>query len=137
MPLERLLAAAGGDERRALLQLGDERLHAGASPLEGLVPLDLRRQESHASTSVPRKTGLLGPCDCCPAVQDVTVGGHEERIEVLRGLRDMDLDSEEFGEAMAVLAEVLTELDARAADRQVERLRGQLRLVPLDDPREL
>jgi hypothetical protein len=70
-------------------------------------------------------------------VQDVTVGGHEERIEVLRGLRDMDLDSEEFGEAMAVLAEVLTELDARAADRQVERLRGQLRLVPLDDPREL
>lgn len=61
------------------------------------------------------------------------MGGHEERIRVLRGLRDLDLDSEEFGETMAVLAEVLTELDAKAADRQLERLRAQLRLVPMSD----
>ena len=61
------------------------------------------------------------------------MGGHEERIRVLRGLRDLDLDSEEFGETMLVLAEVLTDLDARAADRQLEKLRGQLRLVPLPD----
>ena len=53
---------------------------------------------------------------------------------MLRSLRELDLDSEEFGETMVVLLEVLTELDARAADRRVERLRGQLRLVPLDEP---
>jgi hypothetical protein len=62
------------------------------------------------------------------------VGGHEERIRVLRSLREIDLDSEEFGETMTVLLEVLTELDARAAARQLERLRGQLRLVPLEEP---
>jgi hypothetical protein len=61
------------------------------------------------------------------------VGGHEERIRLLRSLGEMDLDSDEFGETMLVLAEVLTELDARAADRQVELLRGQLRLVPVSD----
>lgn len=61
------------------------------------------------------------------------MGGHEERIRVLRSLGELDLDSEEFGETMLVLAQVLTELDARAANRQVDLLRGQLRLVPLPD----
>lgn len=55
-------------------------------------------------------------------------------MRVLRGLCELDLDSEEFDETMLVLADVLTELDARAADRQIDRLRGQLRLVPIEEP---
>jgi hypothetical protein len=48
MPLDGLLAAAAGDELRALAQLGDERLHALGTAGEGLVPLDPRREESHS-----------------------------------------------------------------------------------------
>lgn len=48
---------------------------------------------------------------------------------MLCALRDLDLDSEEFGETMVVLAEVLRELDSRAAERQLDRLRTRLRLV--------
>jgi hypothetical protein len=54
---------------------------------------------------------------------------HGERIRVLRGLRELDLDSDEFGETMVVLAEVLRELDDRAAEQQLRRLRSRLRLV--------
>lgn len=54
---------------------------------------------------------------------------HEDRIRVLRELRELDLDSDEFEEAMLVLAQALTELDSRAAERRLERLRGRLRLV--------
>jgi hypothetical protein len=53
---------------------------------------------------------------------------HEERIRVLLGLRDLDLDSNEFEEAMVVLAEVLSELDGRAAELALRRL-SRLRLV--------
>jgi hypothetical protein len=61
---------------------------------------------------------------------------HDERLKVLRELRELDLDSDEFEEAMLVLAEALTELDSRAAEQQLARLRTQLRLVqpPADLP---
>lgn len=54
---------------------------------------------------------------------------HDERLRVLRELRELDLDSDEFEEAMLVLAEALTELDSRAAEQQLAKLRVQLRLV--------
>ena len=47
MPLDGFLAAAAGDERRALAQLGDERLHPLRAPGEGLVPFDLGGEECH------------------------------------------------------------------------------------------
>ena len=54
---------------------------------------------------------------------------------MLCALRDLDLDSEEFGETMVVLAEVLRELDSRAAERRLRDARGRLRLVePPDEP---
>jgi hypothetical protein len=54
---------------------------------------------------------------------------------VLRELRELDLDSAEFEETMLVLAEALTELDSRAAEQQLEKLRAKLRLVePPDEP---
>lgn len=54
---------------------------------------------------------------------------------MLCALRDLDLDSEEFGETMVVLAEVLRELDSRAAERQLRGVRTRLRLVePPDEP---
>lgn len=59
---------------------------------------------------------------------------HEDRIRVLRELRELDLDSDEFEEAMLVLAQALTELDGRAAERRLERLRGRLRLVDRAEP---
>jgi hypothetical protein len=59
---------------------------------------------------------------------------HEERLRVLRELRELDLDSAEFEETMLVLAEALTELDGRAAEQQLEKLRAKLRLV---EPPEL
>ncbi|HEY7733080.1 MAG TPA: hypothetical protein VH950_19535 [Gaiellaceae bacterium] len=60
---------------------------------------------------------------------------HEERLRVLRELRELDLDSAEFEETMLVLAEALTELDSRAAEQQLEKLRAKLRLVePPDEP---
>ena len=46
--LDRFLAAAARDLRRALAQLGDERLHPLGAAREGLVALDLRGEESHA-----------------------------------------------------------------------------------------
>ena len=56
---------------------------------------------------------------------------------MLCALRDLDLDSEEFGETMVVLAEVLRELDSRAAERRLRDARGRLRLVgPPDEPAE-
>ena len=56
---------------------------------------------------------------------------------MLCALRDLDLDSEEFGETMVVLAEVLRELDSRAAERQLHGVRTRLRLVePPDEPAE-
>jgi hypothetical protein len=68
---------------------------------------------------------------------DLPPVSHEERIRVLCALRDLDLDSEEFGETMVVLAEVLRELDSRAAERQLRGVRARLRLVePRDEPAE-
>jgi hypothetical protein len=58
---------------------------------------------------------------------------HDERLRVLRGLGELDLDSAEFEEAMLVLAEALAELDGRAAEQQLERLRSKLRLVEPPD----
>jgi hypothetical protein len=58
---------------------------------------------------------------------------HDERLRVLRELRELDLDSDEFEEAMLVLAEALGELDSRAAERQLTKLRAQLRLVEPPD----
>ena len=55
--LGRLLAAAARDERGALPQLGDERLHPLGAAREGLVPLDLRGEDSHA-VSLPRASGV-------------------------------------------------------------------------------
>jgi hypothetical protein len=54
---------------------------------------------------------------------------HEERLRILRELRELDLDSAEFEETMLVLAEALTELESRAAAHQLEKLRAKLRLV--------
>ena len=54
VPLDGLLAAAAGDERRSLAQLGDERLHALGPPGERLVPLDLRGEQCH-ELSLPRR----------------------------------------------------------------------------------
>ena len=51
--LDRLLAAAGGDERRALAQLGDERRHRRAAALERLVAHDLGREHGHRRLSLP------------------------------------------------------------------------------------
>ena len=47
VPLDRLLAAAGRDECRALAQLRDERFHRRATPLEGLVTNDFGREHCH------------------------------------------------------------------------------------------
>ncbi len=47
VPLDGLLAAAGRDQCRALAQLRDERLHARAAPLEGLVTTDFGREHCH------------------------------------------------------------------------------------------
>ena len=45
--LDGLLAAAARHERRALAQLGDERLHPLGAPGEGLVALDLGGEQRH------------------------------------------------------------------------------------------
>ena len=47
--LDRFLAAAARDARRALAQLGDERLHPLGATREGLVALDLRGEKRHGS----------------------------------------------------------------------------------------
>ena len=52
--LERLLAAAGRDECRALAELVDERLHPRGAPLERLVARDMRREHRHAVSNVTR-----------------------------------------------------------------------------------
>ena len=53
--LDRLLAAAGRDERRALAQLGDEPLHRRAAALERLVAGDLGREHRHRRVSLSRR----------------------------------------------------------------------------------
>ena len=47
VPLDRLLAAAAGDERRPLAQLRDQRLHPLRAAREGLVALELGGEQRH------------------------------------------------------------------------------------------
>src|SRR5712691_3852960 len=53
VPGNRLLAAAAGDERGPLAQLGDELLHPLAPPLEDLVALRLGAEYGHVRTLPP------------------------------------------------------------------------------------
>jgi hypothetical protein len=53
--LDGLLAAAAGDRRGAFPELANELLHPGASTLEHLVPLGVRREDSHALSLQPRR----------------------------------------------------------------------------------
>src|SRR5947209_1329585 len=58
-PLERLLAAAARDLRRALAQFVDERLHPLPPTLEQLVPIDSRGEHRHRASVLPPPDAIV------------------------------------------------------------------------------
>jgi hypothetical protein len=124
--LDRLLAAAAGDDCGALAQLPDELLHASAAPLERLVLLCVRIENRHGVSVPPQTVIIRGVAD---SVDELYALPLEEftsaRNDLAKRLGDPDIRKLKKPSVSAWAANQLArrrEVDVRRLLRAGERL---------------